>query len=107
GRKYGSSISEVIAFGEEARRKLEVLEQRDSEVERINAELAKVEGELVGIGNGLTAQRCKLAPQLSKAVVQELNALGFRQSCFDVAIQSGSDEAFRAGQFGSSGFDTV
>jgi DNA repair protein RecN (Recombination protein N) len=35
-RKYGSSLAEVIAFGAEARQKLQGLESRDAEVARIN-----------------------------------------------------------------------
>src|SRR6185295_10260498 len=38
-RKYGASVAGVIAFGDEARRKLQHLEQRDAELVRLNAEL--------------------------------------------------------------------
>ena len=34
-------------------------------------------------GKELSAQRKKLVPQLNKAVVKQLNALGFKQSHFD------------------------
>jgi DNA repair protein RecN (Recombination protein N) len=39
-RKYGSAVADVIAFSEEARRKLLALEQRDTEVDRLNGALA-------------------------------------------------------------------
>src|SRR4029079_1511042 len=46
-RKYGSSLAEVIAFGEEAQRKLLALEQRDGEIERLDTALKKLETEIV------------------------------------------------------------
>jgi DNA repair protein RecN (Recombination protein N) len=84
-RKYG----DAIAFGEEAQRKLLTLEQRDAEVERLNTALANLDKELRQAGAQLSRERQKLIPQLTKAVVKELSALGFRQSQFDVAVTSG------------------
>jgi DNA repair protein RecN (Recombination protein N) len=85
-RKYGATLAEVIAFGDEAARKLQSLEQRDEELNRLNAALAKLDSEILRAGQELSAQRRKLIPQLSKAVVKQLAALGFQQSKFDVAI---------------------
>jgi DNA repair protein RecN (Recombination protein N) len=87
-RKYGANLAEVIAFGEEARRKLHGLEQRDAELERINGALKKNEAELCRAGQGLSAKRRKLIPQLGKAVCQQLADLGFKQSRFDVALKN-------------------
>ena len=67
-RKYGATIAEVIAFGEETRRKLEALEQRDAELVRLNAELATLDSQLLRAGQELSAKRRKLIPQLSKSV---------------------------------------
>ena len=106
-RKYGSSVAEVIAFGEEAEKKLRTLEARDSELERINSQMGKVETELLRVGAHLTAQRRKLIPQLSKAVIKELSALGFAQSCFDVGLQTNTNSAFGSGQVSRNGLDTV
>src|SRR5260221_2773793 len=38
-RKYGATLAEVIAFGDEAKQKLESLESRDAELARLNSEL--------------------------------------------------------------------
>src|SRR5260370_22081867 len=103
-------MAEVIAFGQEARRKLESLEQRDAELARINAELQKYRAELERAGKELSAQRRKLIPQLGKAVSRQLSDLGLKQSRFDVALESGTTDYKTAGN-GSrltlSGFDTV
>jgi DNA repair protein RecN (Recombination protein N) len=87
-RKYGASLAEVIAFGDEAKQKLAQLESRDAELARLNAALEKLDAELSGAGKKLSAARKKVIPQLAKAVGKQLEDLGFRQSKFDVAIQS-------------------
>ncbi len=85
-RKYGSTLAEVIAFGEEARRKLHNLEQRESELARIDAELRTLDAEIGCRGKDLSAQRRKLIPQLGKAVEKQLRALGFAQSRFEITL---------------------
>jgi DNA repair protein RecN (Recombination protein N) len=87
-RKYGGTIVEVIAFGEEAERKLAALEQRDAELTRLNAQLHKLDRELLTLGQQLTLERKKLVPRLSEAVAKELRALGFAQSELDVSLLS-------------------
>jgi DNA repair protein RecN (Recombination protein N) len=87
-RKYGATLAEVIAFGEETARKLASLEGRDAELARINSALEKINSELWRAGKELSAKRRKLIPQLSQAVVKELKVLGFKQSQFDIALSS-------------------
>ena len=85
-RKYGANITEIIAFGDEAKMKLQALESRDEELARLNAELQKLDAEISKAGQALSARRKKIIPQLSKAVSKQLEDLGFKQSKFDVAI---------------------
>lgn len=106
-RKYGPTLSQIVAFGEQARRKLAALEQRDSELERIDADLATIGGEMLRAGNQLTIQRRKLIPQLNKAVQRELSALGFKQSHFEVDLITVSDSAFASSQFSADGLDSA
>ena len=91
----------MLAFGEEAARKLQSLEQRDVEVERLNAALAKVQTDIQRVGSDLSRERRKIVPQLLKAVTKQLGALGFKQSQFDVTITTGEKD------FTSSGMDTI
>ena len=102
-RKYGASVAEVIAFGDDAQRKLASLEARDEDLARINAQLKKIDGELLQVGRELSAARRKLIPQLSKAAVKQLAALGFKQSHFDVAISTAPDLS----RVSSSGLDEI
>ena len=87
-RKYGATLAEVIAFGDEAKQKLQSLESRDAELARINAALEKLDAELLSAGKKLSAARKKVIPQLAKAVGRQLDDLGFKQSKFDVAIST-------------------
>lgn len=87
-RKYGSTVAEVIAYGEQIRARLRNLEARDVELERINAELVKVERELWAAGLALSAKRRKLRAPLAKSVCKQLADLGFKQSRFDVEMKS-------------------
>ena len=85
-RKYGATLAEVIAFGDEAKTKLAALESRDAELARLNAALQKLDAEILAAGKKLSAARKKVIPQLAKAVGKQLEDLGFKQSKFDVAI---------------------
>ena len=85
-RKYGGTVGEVIAFGEEAQRKLQALQHRDTELHRLNGELQKIDAALWRDGKALSAKRRKVIPQLSKAANKQLADLGFKQSRLDVSI---------------------
>jgi DNA repair protein RecN (Recombination protein N) len=92
-RKYGATLAEVIAFGNDAKLRLESLEQRDGELARLNGELQKIDAELLRRGRDLSAKRRKIIPQLAKAMGKQLDDLGFKQCRFDVAMKT-LDEIF-------------
>jgi len=113
-RKYGASLAEVIAFGEEAKQKLQSLESRDAELARLNSELQKLDAEISRAGKKLSDARRKVIPQLAKAVSKQLEDLGFRQGKFDVE-QKLAVESWQLGKLASnfqlpassSGFDEI
>ena len=92
-RKYGATLSDVIAFGEEARKKLHSLEERDAELARLNAVLQKLDSDLSRVGKELSTKRRQVIPKLSKAVMNELSSLGFRQCRFDITITTESKDS--------------
>jgi DNA repair protein RecN (Recombination protein N) len=98
-RKYGATLPEVIAFGTEAKVKLQSLESRDEELARLNSELQKLDAEILAAGKKLSAARKNVIPQLAKAVGKQLADLGFKQSKFDAAIS--------AAEISSSGLDAI
>ena len=99
-RKYGASISEVIAFGERAAERMRKIEGRDAELERLAKEIDNVRVQMNRAGETLRRTRAKAAPKLSEEVRRNLRDLGFRQSEFEAKL-SELDEP-RA-----SGFDSV
>jgi DNA repair protein RecN (Recombination protein N) len=90
-RKFGATLAEVIAFGDEAKQKLQTLESRDAELARLNAALEKLDAEILAAGKKLSAARKKVIPLLAKAVSKQLEDLGFKQSKFDVQIETETD----------------
>jgi DNA repair protein RecN (Recombination protein N) len=108
-RKYGATLAEVMAFGDEARRKLQSLEQRDAELARLNADLQRLNAELWRAGQALSAKRRKVIPQLAKAAGKQLADLGFKQSRLDVAISTVDETAFthHAPRTTHQGLDTI
>jgi DNA repair protein RecN (Recombination protein N) len=108
-RKYGATVPEVMAFGEEAARKLESLEQRDAELGQLNAELQKLEAELWRAGQALSSKRRKVIPQLSKAACKQLADLGFKQSRLDIVLTTRpqSPIADHQSPIISTGLDTI
>ena len=99
-RKYGASISEVIAFGERAAERMRKIEGRDAELERLAKEIENVRVQMNRAGGALRKTRAKAAPKLSENIRRSLRELGFRQSEFEAKL-SALDEP-RA-----SGFDSA
>ena len=106
-RKYGATLAEVIAFGEEAKSKLQSLESRDAELARINAAIGKLDAEILNAGKKLSSARKKIIPQLAKAVSKQLDDLGFKQSKFDVGITTLSQTEFTQHAIRNTGLDEI
>jgi DNA repair protein RecN (Recombination protein N) len=94
-RKYGTTLTEVIASGDEAKTKLQSLESRDEELARLTVALEKLDTDISSAGRRLSTARQKVISPLAKAVGKQLAELGFKQSRFDVVIKSdfAGDEA--------------
>ena len=99
-RKYGTTISEVIAFGGRAAERMRKIEGRDEELQRLTNEIATLENDLRQAGERLRKLRTKSAPKLSEMVRRNLRDLGFKQSQFEARMSEAL--APRA-----SGFDAV
>lgn len=83
-RKYGSTIAEVIAYGERAERELEALANAESERERLREEEAALVATIAEQARTLSAARAAGAVRLVAAVRTELAELGLRQARFAV-----------------------
>jgi DNA repair protein RecN (Recombination protein N) len=85
-RKYGGSIAEVIAFGERAADRMQKVEGRDAELERLAKEVENVRAQMNRAGEALRKLRIKAAPKLSENIRRNLRDLGFRQSEFEAKL---------------------
>jgi len=99
-RKYGGSIAEVIEFGRRAAERMQRIEGRDAELERLAKEMEKVRAQMNRAGDALRKLRAKAAPKLSDTIRKNLVDLGFRQSEFEAKLNA-LDEP------DASGFDSV
>jgi DNA repair protein RecN (Recombination protein N) len=99
-RKYGGSIAEVIAFGERAAERMQKIEGRDMELERLAKEIENVRKQMNRAGEALRKLRRKVAPELSENIRRNLRDLGFRQSEFATKLTALDEPR-------PSGFDSV
>ncbi|MED5380957.1 MAG: DNA repair protein RecN [Verrucomicrobiota bacterium] len=106
-RKYGSTLAEVITFGDKAAKRLAALEGRDEELARLNAEAAKLDEQIEALGRALSAERKAIAPRLVEEAERQLNDLGFLQSRFDVEIIDPSELSQAEAAVSRTGFDQI
>jgi DNA repair protein RecN (Recombination protein N) len=93
-RKYGKTIAEVIAFGEEVSRKLAEVEDRDEILKTLRAELDAAASAYRVAAAALTAERKSAAAKLARLAEAQINSLAMKVK-FEVAVHSAED-AFRA-----------
>lgn len=86
-RKYGNSIEEVIAHGEQAAEKLARIDNRGEELQRLEAEVAEAERKTQSLGQALSKKRRSAAPRLAKEISRHLKDLGFKQSKFEIQLE--------------------
>jgi len=99
-RKYGGSIAEVIAFGERAADRMQKIEGRDAELERLAKEIENVRAQMNRAGEALQKLRTKAAPKLSENIRHNLRDLGFRHSEFEAKLSALNEPR-------PSGFDAI
>jgi DNA repair protein RecN (Recombination protein N) len=89
-RKYGQTIPEVIAFGEEVARKLAEVEDREGTLKQLKAELAAAAAAYRAAASALTADRKAAATRLAKLAEAQINSLAMKVK-FEIAVQSSED----------------
>ena len=86
-RKYGDSIAEILAFGEEAQRELEGIVHSEERVEELRAREDELLHEIGELASRLSAERRAAGDRLAKAIEAELAELGMKGARFAVAIE--------------------
>ncbi len=87
-RKYGASIPDVIAFGEQAKERLRKIESRGEELERLARGIETAKCALLAAGKKLSAKRAAAAPKLAADVCGQLRDLGFKKSGFEMPLNA-------------------
>ena len=101
-RKYGSTLAEVIAFGEEAARKLAEIENRDEILKALRADLEKAAASYRTAARAVTADRAAAAKKLEKLAESQINDLAMKAR-FSIAVTPSEDPA----AWTAHGWDTV
>lgn len=74
-RKYGRTLAQVIAFGEDAERQLREVENRDATLADLRVTEGKQAAEYCTAAEELTGRRAESAARLSKAAEKQINEL--------------------------------
>jgi DNA repair protein RecN (Recombination protein N) len=90
-RKYGPTLAQTITFGEDIRRKLSEMENKDQVLLELRAMLAVAGGEYREAARGVSRKRSEAARKLEKLVEAEINDLAMRAS-FRIAVEESDDE---------------
>ncbi|HWR17262.1 MAG TPA: DNA repair protein RecN [Terriglobales bacterium] len=101
-RKYGASVEEVIAYGDDVTRKLNEIENKDEVLRKLKQEQSTAGQKYLAAARVLSKQRYESARKLEKLVEAEVNDLAMKVR-FKVDVTGSDDEA----NWSTSGFDRV
>jgi DNA repair protein RecN (Recombination protein N) len=101
-RKYGKTVAEVIAFGEEVARKLAEVEDRDEILKALRAVLDEAVKGYKAAASALSAERKAAAGKLAKLAEAQINSLAMKVR-FEVAVNANQQES----HWTSAGWDVV
>jgi DNA repair protein RecN (Recombination protein N) len=101
-RKYGKTIAEVIAFGEEVARKLAEVEDRDEILKVLRAALDEAAAAYRTAAGALHTERKAAATKLAKLAETQINSLAMKVK-FEVDVKASEKES----GWSSNGWDEV
>ena len=101
-RKYGKTVAEILAFGEEVTRKLAEVEDRDELLKALHAAVKLAAEEYQRAATALSAERKTAAAKLAKIAETQINSLAMKVR-FEVAVESNKEES----HWSASGWDEV
>ena len=101
-RKYGSSVEEILAFGEDLALKLSEVENREEILRSLRKQLASAADEYLAEAQSISRTRATAARKLEKLAEAEINELAMKAR-FHVQVQTSQDET----NWSVSGLDSV
>ncbi len=91
-RKYGHTVAEVLAFGEEVTRKLAEVEDRDEILKALRAILGQSVAAYRKAAAALTAERKAAAVRLAKLAEAQINSLAMKVR-FEIAVSANESDS--------------
>jgi DNA repair protein RecN (Recombination protein N) len=91
-RKYGATLADVIAYGEEVAGKLAEIENRDETLKSLRTQLTRAQQTYRAAAQSLTAERRKAAEALEKLAAAQINDLAMKAR-FQVSVTPGEEPA--------------
>ncbi len=104
-RKYGKTVAEVIAFGEDVARKLSEVEDRDELLKSLRATVEHAASEYRKTASALTAERKAAGERLARLAEAQINSLAMKVK-FQIDVTSAdqfADEALKGHDFSRAG----
>jgi len=101
-RKYGATVAEVIAYGEDVARKLEEVENRDEILKTLRAQLAQAATIYRQTASTLHADRAAAAKKLEKLAEAQVNDLAMKAK-LGISVTANEDSEV----WTAHGWDTV
>lgn len=86
-KKYAPTVEEIIAYGDEAAREVDLLLNRDRARSDLDRELELLAGRVREQGRELSVKRREAATQLKAAMEREIHQLAMKHALFDVAFE--------------------
>lgn len=105
-KKYGQSVSDILAYAENAKRELEQLSGWEENRSSLDEEITELEKTVYRLGSQLSARRKQASGTLQSSVETILSSLGMAGTRFRVGItlREGTDTMQKSGPYG---FDTI
>ena len=85
-KKYGGSIEAVLEFASKAKEQLQMLDEGQELLEKLNAQKEKLVAQLEKVAGKLTEARKAVAEEVEGKVEKELRELGMKSSKFTIQI---------------------
>ena len=92
-RKYGPTLTDVLARRDAAATRLDSIENRGEKLDALTRELATCRATLDAAGKTLTHIRRKAAPKLAREISVQLKDLGFQQASFEAPLHALAEPA--------------
>jgi len=91
--KYGSAIEEILQYRQKIYQELEEIDYSEDKVKKLKEEIDSLENKISVISHHLNVNRRKIAEDLEKKVIRELEDLNMKKCQFEVSINNYEDDS--------------